>query len=73
MEEIKKREGRILHQDLLELFNASIMQEGMKAALCDHESVCKDAHTNDRGWDIFYYFYGNGDKLFWSQTHGGSI
>lgn len=62
MEQRKKREGMCLHQHLLELFQGSTMQEGMKATFGDSESGCRDAHTNDRGWDVFYNFYGKRDK-----------
>lgn len=34
----------------------------MKVAFGDDESRCRGAHTTDRGWGIFYNFYGNMDK-----------
>lgn len=38
------------------------MREDLKTAFNYGESGCRDGYTNDHGWYIFYYFYGNRDK-----------
>lgn len=66
MEEVEKRknrETRGLNQDLLELVPRSNMHESYKIVFTDYNFNSNNAHTSDRGWDIFFYFYGKKDKV----------
>lgn len=44
------------------MFEGSSTKDNIRITFNDKEAECRDAFTKERGWDIFYSFYGNRDK-----------